>query len=274
MTLRIAFLLIVALLLAACAKPATPAPTPTATPLPATAVPPASPTSIPGITLTYQDNAQVELVTQAGKHIYIDVFSPTPLTKTPESDDILLTTHLHSDHYYPDFQENFPGKQLFTQEGRIELTDGTIITGVAAAHNSADPIKAEGSNDYIYIIDVAGLRIAHFGDIGQEALTESQLTALGTVDVAITQFANSFSSMDANNLKGFNLMDQVKPKLIIPTHSDQATIKIAAERWKGYFSSERTIALSRGNLPETESILCLGNLAIAYGALFKLESWK
>ncbi len=274
MTLKLFSLLFAVIILAACAKPATPAPTSTATPLPATAIPSPSPTSVPGITLTYQDNAQVELVTPAGRHIYIDVFSPSPLTKTPGPDDILLTTHLHSDHYYPDFQENFPGKQLFTEEGQIELTDGTIITGIAAAHNSADPIKAEGSNDYIYIIDVAGLRIAHFGDIGQEALTETQLAALGTVDVAITQFANSFSSMDANNLKGFNLMDQVKPKLIIPTHSDQATIKIAAERWKGYFSSERTITLSKGNLPETESILCLGLLATAYGAIFKLEPWK
>jgi hypothetical protein len=213
------------------------------------------------------------LVTPSGRHIYIDVSNPGSLTKPPSADDILLTTHLHGDHYYADFQKSFPGQQLFTSAGRIELPDGTI-TGIAAAHNSNDPIQAVNSNNYIYIIDVADLRIAHFGDIGQDALTVDQLAALGTLDLAITQFANSYSSMDATNLKGFNLMDQLKPRLIIPTHSDQATIKIAAERWKGYYSESRTITLSASSIPSDQSILVLGNLAIAYGTLFKLDPWK
>ena len=148
------------------------------------------------------------------------------------------------------------------------------ITGIASAHNSGDPIRVKGATDYIYIIDVAGMRIVHFGDIGQDALTNGQLASIGYVDLAITQFSNSFSSMNATNLKGFNLMDQVKPRLIIPTHSDSATIKVAAERWKGYFSESRTVKLSTASIPADQSILVLGNLAIAYSTLFKLEAWK
>jgi L-ascorbate metabolism protein UlaG (beta-lactamase superfamily) len=259
------------LLLTACAKPAAPAPT--ATPMPATATPTVAPTKVPTMTLTYQDNAQVELVTPTGRHIYIDVYNPAGLTKDPTADDILLTTHLHNDHYYPAFQESFPGKQLFTAEGRIELPDVTI-TGIASAHNSGDPIQSEKATDYIYIIESAGLRIAHFGDIGQDALTEAQLAAIGTIDLAITQFSNSFSSMNADNLKGFNLMEQVKPRLIIPTHSDQATIKIAAGKWKGFYSENRTVSLSTASTPTETSLLVLGNLSIAYAALFKLDTWK
>ena len=232
-----------------------------------------SSTSVPSISLTYQENAQVELVTPTGRHIYIDVYNPAALTKTPDANDILLTTHLHGDHYVPAFQASFPGQQLFTQEGRIDLPD-VSITGIASAHNSNDPIQAEKATDYIYIIDVAGLRIAHFGDIGQDALTDSQLAALGTVDIAITQTSNSYSNMNASNLKGFNLLDQVKPRLIIPTHSDQATIKIAVQRWKGYYSATPTITLSRDNLPAQESILCLGTLGPAYGSIFQLDQWK
>lgn len=263
-------LMILLLFLACCAKPATPAPAPTQAP---TVIPTALPTEVPVITLTYQDNAQVELVTPSGRHIYIDVANPASLTKDPSAADILLTTHLHGDHYYADFQKAFPGQQLFTSEGKIELPDVTI-TGIAAGHNSNDPIQVVNSSDYIYIIDLAGLRIAHFGDLGQEALNESQLAALGTVDLAIMQFANSYSSMNATNLKGFNLMDQVKPRLIIPTHSDQATIKIATKRWKGYYSENPTITLTAAVIPAEQSILVLGNLSIAYGALFKLDSWK
>jgi hypothetical protein len=111
-------------------------------------------------------------------------------------------------------------------------------------------------------LDVGQLGI---GDIGQPVLTDSQLAAIGAVDLAITQFANSFSSMDSTNLKGFNLMDQVKPRLVIPTHSDKATIQIACERWKGYFSESRMITLSAANIPSERSILILGTLGAAYG---------
>ena len=244
---------------------------PTATQLPTEE--PTATQAVQGVTLTYEDNAQVELVTPTGRHIYIDVANPRSLTRDPSVDDILLTTHLHNDHYYPVFQEAFPGQQLFTSEGKIELPDVTI-TGIASAHNSADPIQAEKATDYIYIIDVAGLRIVHFGDIGQDTLAPEQLATIGTVDLAITQFANSFSNMNATNLKGFNLMDQVKPRLIIPTHSDNATIQIAAQRWPGYYSDSPTVTLSAGNIPSETSILVLGILAKAYGKLYKLTLWK
>jgi hypothetical protein len=263
-------LAILLLFLAACSQPATQAPTPTNTPIP-TETP--APTPVPSVSLTYEDNAQVELVTSAGRHIYIDVYNVGMLTKPPSADDVLLTTHKHFDHYYADFQSSFPGKQLFTQTGKIEFPDVTI-TGIASAHNSNDPVLEVNSNNYIYLIEVAGQRIAHFGDIGQEALSDSQLAALGTVDLAITQFANSFSSMDSTNLKGFNLMDQVKPRLVIPTHSDKATIQLACQRWKGYFSEARTVTLSSTNIPTEPSILILGTLGAAYGAIYQLEPWK
>jgi L-ascorbate metabolism protein UlaG (beta-lactamase superfamily) len=260
------------LFLASCAKPAAPAPTPTPT-TPPTPIPTAAPTQPPALTLTYQDNAQVELVTPTGRHIYIDVANVGSLTKDPSADDVLLTTHLHNDHYYRDFVEAFPGQQILTSTGKIELPDVTI-TGIASGHNANDPLLDQGGTNYIYIIEIAGLRIVHFGDIGQEALTDEQLAAIGSVDLAITQFANSFSNMNATNLKGFNLMDQVKPRLVIPTHSDNATIQIAVKRWKGYYSDTRTITLSVDTIPEKTSILVLGNLAIAYSSLYGLELWK
>lgn len=243
-------------------------------PLAACAEPAASATpAVKGVTLTYGDNAQVELVTATGRHIYIDVYNADSLTKPPSADDILLTTHLHGDHYYRAFVDGFPGRQLFTSEGKIELTDVTV-TGLASAHNSGDEIKAVGSTNYIYIIEAGGLRIVHFGDIGQDVLTEGQLAAIGKVDLAITQFANSFSNMSAANLKGFNLMDQVKPHLILPTHSDSASIKIAAGRWPGYYSETPTVTLSPADLPGETSLLILGMLAAPYGKIYNLTPWK
>ncbi len=226
-----------------------------------------------GVTLTYGENAQVELVTAAGRHIYIDVYNVDLLTQTPSAEDVLLTTHKHNDHYYSSFIEKFPGQQLLVSEGKIEFPDVTI-TGIASAHSSVDEVKAIGGNNYIYVIDTGGLRIVHFGDIGQEALTETQLAAIGKVDLAITQFANSFSQMSAANLKGFNLMEQVKPHLILPTHSDSASIKIAADRWPGFYSELSTIRLSPGSMPEQASFLILGSMAGPYGKIYSLKPWK
>jgi len=263
--------ILLAWLLASCGKPATPTPAPASLP---TATPTTQPTPIPVVILTYQEYAQVELVTPSGRHIYIDMLNPIKLTRPPEAQDLLLTTHLHADHYNRDFQKSFPGQQIFTSEGRIELPEVTI-TGIAASHNSDETAQADMRIiNIIYIIDVAGLRIAHFGDIGQEALSADQLAALGTVDLAISQFTNDYSSMNVKNMKGFNLMDQVKPRLVIPTHADEDAIKIAVERWKGYYSESRTVTFSASSIPSERSILILGNLAPSYGVLYKLDPWK
>ncbi|MBN2386689.1 MAG: MBL fold metallo-hydrolase [Anaerolineales bacterium] len=230
-----------------------------------------SPTS--SVTLIYGEAAQVELITPEGRHIYIDIHSNIYLTQDPGEDDVLLITHLHQDHYYPSFVNAFPGQTLIAETGTLGLPDVTI-TAIASAHNTNDPIQDEGATNYIFIIETAGLRIVHFGDLGQEAFTAQQLAAIGAVDVAITQFSNSYSSMDASNLKGFHLMEQVQPLLIIPTHSDSDTIAIGAERWSGYYSETRAIVISANRLPRDTSLLILGNLASSYAALYELEVWR
>jgi hypothetical protein len=265
-------LIALVLLLAACGPVATATPTPESP----TAVPTLASTATPQdqeITLTYGENAQVELVTPAGRTIYIDISNTSLLNKKqPTADDILLTTHTHPDHYLKAFVDAFPGQQLFISTGKIELPDVTIV-GIASAHMNTDEIKAEGATNYIYIIETGGLRIVHFGDIGQDALTDDQLTAIGSVDLAITQLANSFSLMDETNLKGFKLIEQYQPRLVLTTHSNRATIEIASKRWPGYFSTDRTIKLSAKNIPTETSFIALGTLAPSYGTIYKLKEW-
>jgi hypothetical protein len=230
--------------------------------------------AVQGVSLTYEDNAQVELVTPTGRHVYLDVVNPALFSKQPTADDILLTTHLHGDHYYRDFVDAFPGQKLTDTTGKIELPDVTV-TGIASGHNSNDPLLESGGSNYIYVAEIGGLRIAHFGDIGQDALTADQLAALGSVDIAIMQFDNSYSGMNATNMKGFNLMDQVKPRLIIPTaHVSMPTIQIAVSRWTGYFAESRTVTITPDNIPAGTSILILGNMAAVYNTLYHLKAWK
>ncbi len=53
------------------------------------------------------------------------------------------------------------------------------------------------------------------GDIGQNELTEEQLDAIGEIDIAFMQFENSYSRMNLDNLKGFTMIEQVNPRIVI-----------------------------------------------------------
>ncbi len=214
-----------------------------------------------GLKLYYENNAQVELISPEISRVLIDVYDPGALFSPPTSKDVLLTTHNHGDHRRLDFVKAFPGKQLDLKTGEIKLKDVTI-RGIASAHNEGGEFKEEGGSNYIFIVDMAGLRVAHFGDIGQKALTSKQINALGKVDIAITQLANRFSGMTAQNRKGFNLMDQVKPKLIIPTHLfDPSCATIAADKWIAFNSYKKHLMFSIENMPAETTIIFMGNNA-------------
>jgi L-ascorbate metabolism protein UlaG (beta-lactamase superfamily) len=65
------------------------------------------------------------------------------------------------------------------------------------------------------------------GDIGQDHLTIKQIESLGKIDIAMMQFSNPFSGMFASD-KGFILIEELNPQIIIPTHSNpRSTRKIA-----------------------------------------------
>ncbi len=258
-----------ALVLSACGKSTPSAPAATATPEPTATAEPS------GITLTYGDNAQVELVTPAGRRVYIDVWNPNLLTTQPSSDDVLLITHMHLDHYFDEFERSFPGKKIVMTTGEIEYPD-VKITAIVSAHLPGNPLEADKATNFLFLIKTGGLRIVHFGDCGQEAFTGEQLATIGKVDLAVTQLNNTFSLMDATNRMAFHQMEQVKPRLIIPTHYNGDTLEIAAGLWAGFYSKSRTITLLPDALPEKTSLLLMGAeyTVAAYADLYKMTEWK
>ncbi len=225
------------------------------------------------VTLYYEDNAQVELISPAGVRVLIDISNASLLSAPPTEDDILLTTHGHSDHYNKRFVDSFPGQKLTMAAGDLSQDDVEIVS-LPSAHNAGDELSAEGATNYLFIIDVAGLRIVHFGDIGQDELTEEQLETLGEVDVAITQFVNSYSHMDLKNMKGFNLMDQVQPRLIVPTHFSSSALDLAAERWTGFVAETWPILIDRSMLVEDETrFLAVGGYVQSAQRRYQWPNW-
>lgn len=248
------------------------------TPLPSNTPKPSQtpfPTATPQpeyVNLYYEEYAQVELIGPRGVRVLIDIANPDALSSPPTRDDILLTTHHHYDHYQENFVMTFPGQQLNRMAGQIELP-GVRITGIPSAHNKGDRLIDQGGTNYIFLIEIADLRIVHFGDIGQEQLTSEQVERLLPVDIAITQLTNSYSNMNMENMKGFRLMEQVNPKLVIPTHASRSTIQYALGIWTGYGSKQPVVLISSQMLEQHLGLLLLGSHAEGLGDDFPLLDW-
>jgi L-ascorbate metabolism protein UlaG (beta-lactamase superfamily) len=223
--------------------------------------------------LIYGEYAQFEIIGPSGQRVLVDVHDPEKLSSPAVENDVLLTTHTHWDHLSEGFQTTFPGMQLFVQRGMLEAP-GAIIQGIPSAHNVEDRLKPEGGTNYIYLIEIVGLRIAHFGDIGQATLTEEQLAVLGAVDIAITQINNPYSDMNAENRKGINLMAQVGPRLIIPTHLNLDTVKLANTQWDGFYANTSSLRICESDLSQDETqFLFVGEAAKTMVKYVGLMAW-
>ncbi len=219
----------------------------------------------------YGEAAQFEVVTPSGPVIFIDVWDTAKLANKPTAQDFLLTTHSHSDHLAPDFLESFPGKKITVEASSIKAGD-VSIESIPALHDEGQELAQKDGPDYIFIIDVAGMRLAHFGDFGQDKVSPEQLAKLGKVDVAFSQLANPYSSMDESNKKGFNEMNQVSPKLLITTHISSATVEMAPKVWKAAWATG-PITISKAKLPAAMTCLFMGEQAESYGKLYGIPAF-
>lgn len=229
----------------------------------------------PKITLRFESYAQVELVSPDGTRALIDVGVPpsiTPGPTAPTARDILAITHIENFHYNPDFAASFPGQKLVATAGEVRSA-GVVVRTIAAAHNAAGKPGSEPGSDYIVVVEMAGLRIAHFGDIGQDQLTPEQLRQLGPVDVAITQFWNPLSSMDSTNKRAFALMDQVKPRLVLPTFLDPDTASYAVSKWESFYADSGVLCIGKDDLTTGPRFVIMGTNAATYQAFIDLPTY-
>ena len=159
----------------------------------------------------------------------------------------IVNTHGHSDHNDQNFSDSYDCQKIPFVAGDISTEDFHIYT-VASAH-MGDTILDKPDN-FIVVFEVDGLRIAHMGDVGQKTLTEEQLEAIGPIDIAFMQFENPYSLMNMKNMKGFNLIEQLNPKIIIPTHYSDQDVAVFDEKYGGVTEFENVLAISAEDLPE------------------------
>jgi L-ascorbate metabolism protein UlaG (beta-lactamase superfamily) len=94
--------------------------------------------------------------------------------------DLLLVTHEHSDHNATGVIGGDP-VVLRSTAGRLESPIGEVLA-VASEHDAVAGTQ-RGPNT-IFVFELGGLRVAHFGDFGQAELRPEQAEAIGRVDLA------------------------------------------------------------------------------------------
>lgn len=152
-------------------------------------------------------------ISNQGGHLtlIIDPFDKSiGLTPPRGTADIVLVSHNHHDH---NNIKSIAGKPFIVDgPGEYEVK-GVSINGIASYHDNKKG-EERGVNT-IYLIEMDKIKICHLGDFGQEKLSDSQLEAIGNVDVLVIPVGGKYT-IDA--LEAAKIAKQIEPHLIIPMH--------------------------------------------------------
>jgi L-ascorbate metabolism protein UlaG (beta-lactamase superfamily) len=122
--------------------------------------------------------------------------------------DVVTISHDRFDHNCTTWAR---GNPLVITSSKRTLVNKTFIKGVETDLDERHGF-VWGAKNIIFVIDVHGLRIAHFGGVG-DVLTKKQLKRLGKIDIACIPVGGLYT-VDAAGAE--EIIEQVNPNIIIP----------------------------------------------------------
>ena len=128
----------------------------------------------------------------------------------PEA-DLLLVTHEHADHNGVAAIGGEP-PILRSTAGQLESPIGQV-TAIASEHDEQAG-TARGSNT-IFVFELDGLRVCHFGDFGQSKLRDEQAAAIGAVDLLFLPVGGG-PTIGAEQATA--IVERLQPRWVVPMH--------------------------------------------------------
>ena len=125
--------------------------------------------------------------------------------------DLVLVTHEHADHNGADRIEGDP-VVLRSTAGRLSSPLGEVLA-VASEHD--DEAGTRRGPNTIFVFELDGIRVAHFGDFGQRALRDEQAEAIGAVDLVFVPVGGDVT-LDA--VQAAEVVERLRPRWIVPMH--------------------------------------------------------
>jgi L-ascorbate metabolism protein UlaG (beta-lactamase superfamily) len=141
--------------------------------------------------------------------------------------DAITVSHEHADHNNVGLVVGKPrvirgltaDKKGWTRVD--EKVREVAVRSVGVYHD--DKRGAERGLNTVFVFEIGGLRVAHLGDLGH-VLTDEQLSAIGSVDVALVPVGGVFT---IDGYQATRVVDQLRPRLIVvPMHYKTAALTI------------------------------------------------
>jgi uncharacterized protein (TIGR03437 family) len=220
--------------------------------------------------VTWVGQACFYLQTEGGPTVAVDPPAPSiGYTLPSNAADVVTISHNHADH------NNSAGVR-----GSFTLVDGRPVTQRSEMSAAGFPFvlipgfhdnvqgAARGPNT-IVVWTQGGLRFAHFGDFGQDALTDAQLADLQNIDVMMAP-AGGTLTIDASQAGA--LAAQIKPRVLILIHwrtalggpATLASLPAIANPFPQIRYKPATVVLSRASLPQPTEVWVMEPAAEAF----------
>ena len=127
------------------------------------------------------------------------------------SAQLLLITHEHLDHNGIDSIDGDP-TVLRSTAGRLESPIGEVVA-IASEHD--DAAGTERGPNTIFLFELDGIRVAHFGDFGQQSLRQEQGAALGSPDLVFLP-VGAGPTIGAEQAAA--IVERLQPRWVVPMH--------------------------------------------------------
>jgi L-ascorbate metabolism protein UlaG (beta-lactamase superfamily) len=125
--------------------------------------------------------------------------------------ELLLVTHEHGDHNGVQAIGGDPAI-LRSTAGRLPSPVGEVVA-IASEHDEQAG-TARGPNT-IFVFELGGQRVCHFGDFGQRELREEQRAAIGPVDLLMLPVGGGLT-IGAG--KAHEIVAALRPRWVVPMH--------------------------------------------------------
>lgn len=124
---------------------------------------------------------------------------------------LLLVTHEHFDHNGVEVVGGEP-VTLRSTAGRLDSPIGEVVA-IASEHD--EEAGTQRGPNTIFVFELDGLRICHFGDFGQSELRAEQAQAIGAVDLLVLPVGGG-PTIGAE--QGAAIVARLAPRWVVPMH--------------------------------------------------------
>jgi L-ascorbate metabolism protein UlaG (beta-lactamase superfamily) len=125
--------------------------------------------------------------------------------------DLLLITHEHVDHNGVEAIDGEP-VVLRSTAGRLESPIGEVVA-ISSEHDASAGTERGPNTIFVFALD--GVRVAHFGDFGQQGLRDEQAAAIGDVDLMFLP-VGAGPTIGADEAAA--IIERLGPRWVVPMH--------------------------------------------------------